>query len=292
MKKLITFISGIMLLVGFNACEEQEQLPNVQQGAMVYFSQEADDTGLINFLDLSTTRLNFTMALTDALGRDLEFAPVASIDVTVAYTDASTGSTHQTLLENTTVWPKTYDLALQDLMAIFPAEVVTVESLGLGDNFFITTDFIMENGQRLSGWSPSLLDNSAASIYRVFVNYPVACPSALAGTYRADCVDCANGELPTQTVTITEITPGNYSFSDVTMDVFGNTPIVYNFSDVCGTLTMAAASKDFGTAVIVEEQEGTQVDLATGVITLRLKYGAASCCGLPGLTFSYTLTPQ
>ncbi len=292
MKNGIKLIGGLLVFVSINACQETEHLPTIEKGAMVYFSQGADDTGLINFLDLDATRLNFTIDLTDAQGRNLEFDPVASVDVMVTYTDASIGTSYEALLENTAVWPKTYDLSLPDVVALFPAGVVSIGGLELGDSFFITTNFTMEDGRKLSGWSPSLLDNSPASIYRVFVNYPVACPSALAGTYLAQCLDCPNGELASQTVTVTEVSPGTYTLSDVTMDVFGNTPVAYNFSDVCGTLTMAPASQDFGTAVVVEAQEGTQVTLETGVITLSLGYVAPACCGLPGLTLTYTLTPQ
>ena len=292
MKNIVKLISAVLLVVSTTACQEEDQLPDIEQGAMVYFSPGAEDTGLINFLNLEASRLNFTMDLTDALGRDLEFAPVASVDVKVTYTDASTGNTRTTLLENTSTWPTTYDLDVQDIVALFPTDVVTVASLELGDSFFITTDFNMEDGRTLSGWSPALLDNSPASIYRVFINYPVACPSNLAGTYLAECVDCPNGELASQPVTVTAVSPGVYSLSDVSMDIFGGTPIAYQFSDVCGTFTMAAASQDFGNQVVVEAQEGTGVDLETGVVTFNLSYVAPSCCGLAGLGLTYTLTPQ
>ncbi|MGD1895043.1 MAG: hypothetical protein ACFB15_31175 [Cyclobacteriaceae bacterium] len=276
------------------ACDNEDLVGDlVDEGAMVFISPESEDTGLVNFLDPDQSRLNFTVSMTDEQGRDLEFAPVESIEMTVTYTNASEGTTHKQLLESLTDWPRTFDLSVDDLINLFPDEVLTRESLGLGDGFFITADFRMQDGRFLSGWSPALLDNSAQSIYRVFVNYPVACPSSLAGTYLAECTNCPNGEVASQTVTVTEVSPGLYTINDISMLLFGAaTPIAYNFTDVCNQITVASASRDFGTAVVIETQDGTEYNPDTGMITFNLQYVAPSCCGLPGLQLSYTLTPQ
>jgi len=276
------------------ACDNENFVEDlVDEGAMVYISPETEDTGLVNFLDPDQSRLNFTVSMTDQQGRDLEFAPVEAIEMTVTYTNASEGTTHKQLLESLSEWPRTFDLSVDDLIDLFPDEVLTRESLGLGDGFFITADFRMQDGRFLSGWSPALLDNSAQSIYRVFVNYPVACPSDLAGTYLAECLDCPNGEVASQTVTVTEVSPGLYTLSDITMDIFGGGfAVAYNFTDVCNQLSVAAASRDFGAQVSLETQAGTEYNPDTGVITFNLAYASVSCCGLAGLTVSYTLTPQ
>ena len=151
----------------------------------------------------------------------------------------------------------------------------------------------MQDGRFLSGWSPALLDNSAASIYRVFVNYPVACPSDLAGTYLAECTSCPNGELTSQTVTLTTVSPGVYSMSDITMDVFGGGfAVAYNITDICNQISVASGSRDFGTQIALEAQSTSVVDPDTGVITMDLEYASVSCCGLAGLKVAYTLTPQ
>ncbi|MEM9834456.1 MAG: hypothetical protein AAF944_27760 [Bacteroidota bacterium] len=285
--------ASLSLLVVLSACDNENFVEeNIDRGAMVFISPENNDTGLVNFLDLDASRLNFTVSMTDEQGRDLEFAPVRALEVTVTYTDASEGTTSKQMLESLESWPKTYDLGVGDLINLFPDEVLTRESLGLGDSFFITTDFQMQDGRFLSGWSPALLDNSAESIYRVFVNYPVACPSDLAGTYLAECTSCPNGELTSQTVTLTTLSPGVYTMSDITMDIFGSFPVAYNISDICNEISVASGSRDFGTQIALEAQQGSVVDPDTGVITMDLEYASVSCCGLAGLKVAYTLTPQ
>ncbi|MEQ9439822.1 MAG: hypothetical protein RIG62_12280 [Cyclobacteriaceae bacterium] len=290
-RMICLWLAGALIL---QACENENAVDDlVPKGAMVYISPETDDTGLVNFLNPDNSKLHFTVKMTDEEGRDLEFAPVESIDITVTYTDASEGTSHKQVLQNITTWPQTFDLAVDDLVSLFPDNVLTRQSLGLGDGFFITADFRMEDGQFLSGWSPALLDNSAASIYRVFVNYPVACPSDLAGTYLAECISCTNGEVESQTVTVAEVSSGVYTISDLTMDIFGGGfAVAYNFTDVCNELTVASASRDYGSQIALEVRDGTMYDPATGVITFDLQYVSPSCCGLDGLQVSYTLTPQ
>lgn len=291
-KLKILILASILMIM--NACDNKDFISDeVSKGAMVYITTGNDDSGLVNILDLNATNLNFTVSLTDAQGRNLEFAPVESIDITITFNNASEGTSHKTILQNITSWPQTFNLNAQELVGLYDANVVTVDSLDLGDSFFVTTDFHMQDGRFLSGWSPALLDNSPASIYRVFVSYPVGCPSDIAGTYLAECINCPNGELQSQTVTLTEVSAGTYTMSDITMDIFGpNFPIAYNISDICGQIVPAAASRDFGTQIALEAQAGSQIDFTTGVITLNLQYASVACCGLAGLQLSYTLTPQ
>lgn len=294
MKKLRIIYFVAVAAIAFTACDNEDRVGDlVDEGAMVFISPENDDSGLVNFLNPDNSRLHFTVSMTDEQGRDLEFAPVETIEMTVTYTDASEGTTHKQLLESLATWPRTFDLTVDDLVDLFPDEVLTRETLGLGDSFFITADFRMQDGRFLSGWSPALLDNSAASIYRVFVNYPVACPSDLAGTYLAECINCPNGEVASQTVTISQVSPGLYTLSDATMGLFGPaTPVAYNFTDICNQISVAAASRDFGSQVALEAKAGTNYNPDTGVITMDLSYASVSCCGIAGLEFSYTLTPQ
>nr|WKN34770.1 hypothetical protein K4G66_20560 [Tunicatimonas sp. TK19036] len=294
MRIIKTLCMGLVGGFLLTACENENFVQDlVPEGAMVYISPETEDTGLVNFLNPDDSRLRFTVSMTDEKGRDLEFAPVESIDVTVTYTDASTGAEHKEIVQNITTWPQTFDLTVNDLISLFPDNVLTRETLGLGDGFYFTADFRMEDGRFLSGWSPALLDNSPESIYRVFINYPVACPSDLAGTYLAECINCPNGEVASQAVTVSEVSSGVYTISDITMDIFGGGfAVAYNFTDVCNELSVASASRDYGDQISLEVLGGTAYDPDTGVITFDLQYASVSCCGLAGLQVSYTLTPQ
>lgn len=231
----------ILGLLALPACENESFVQDfVPEGAMVYFSPGEQDSGVINFLDLDGTNLNFEVSMTDEQGRDLEFAPVASVDILATFTNTSTGGTHQVMLQNLTQWPQTFSYTLDEFLAQFPSEVVTRDSLELGDNFFITADFNMEDGRKLSGWSPALLDNSPASIYRVFVSYNVACPSEIpSGTW----VEVGDNDVAE--TTLTKIGAATYEFSDFNVDYYGTdlSPIRGVFSDICNTLTLEGATE-------------------------------------------------
>ncbi|WKN41757.1 hypothetical protein [Tunicatimonas pelagia] len=235
--------TSLALLVVLSACDNENFVEeNVDRGAMVFISQKDQDTGLVNFIDPDQTRLNFEVSMTDEQGRNLEFAPVESIDVTATFTNGSTGTTHKAIIATITEWPQTLDLGINDLVGPFSENTLTRDSLDLGDSFFITADFNMQDGRKLSGWSPSLLDNSAASIYRVFVNYLVACPSEIpTGTW------VEIGENDVSEATLTELNPGIYEFSDFNVNYYGagSSPIRGVFADICNTLSLQGAT-DFG----------------------------------------------
>lgn len=258
MKKILKLsllsIAGALLL---NACGNEDFIGEIPKGAMVYMSQEAEDDGFIDILDLSAVTLNFTLSTTDARGQNLEFAPIASIDVTVTYTNAAEGTTHKAILENLTAWPKTYSLSTADIVNIFPENVVDMTTLNAGDNFQISADFHMQDGTFLSGWSPALLDKSPASVYSVFINYPVACASALGGTYDystevtavgagGDIGGCANPV--TGSGTLTDTGGSVYNVSDASFGQYDcawdDTPAAgVTLIDACNTISTGGADQ-------------------------------------------------
>ena len=290
MKRILILIPILLLLV-VSSCHNEDPVSEIPKGAMVYFSQSENDTPFIDFLNLDNTNLDFTVSMEDAIGRNLEFEPVEYVDVTVTFTNASQGTSDKVVLEKTSDLPKSYNLNIDQLTELYPSTILTKDSLQPGDNFQVTVDIMLENGTLLSGWSPALIDKSAASIYSVLIDYPVTCSSDLAGTYLLETVSGAAG-LSSQEVEITSAGPANYVIDDISMEFFAGTPIAYPFSDVCNQIVYGGASRDFGTAVVVEDNGGTSIDPETGVITFDIKYIAPSCCGLQGLTLTFTATPQ
>jgi hypothetical protein len=281
MKKILKIsllsIAGTFLL---NACDNEDYIKEVPKGAMIYLSQEAQDDGFINALDLSDVMLNFTLSTTDRRGQNLEFAPIASMDVTVTYTNSADGSIHKAILENITAWPKTYTLSADDIVDIFPENVVNMNSVNVGDNFQISADFHMQDGTFLSGWSPALLDKSPASVYSVIIDYPVACASSIpVGTYSAvssgtstdPCCTAPLVDFPFE-ITITSPAPGTYTVDDIYAGVYLEWYDVYGittreaqaFTDICNNLT-ATFDDPFGGGVTME---GTY-DPATNTITFK-----------------------
>jgi len=263
-KLLIFSIAGVFVL---NSCGDEDVASEIPKGAMIYMSQGEGDDGFINILDLNSVSLNFNLSTTDATGRDLEFAPIESMDVTVTFTNKSEGSSHKAILENIASWPKTYNIGTADLVSIFPENEVTMDSLDLGDAFQISADFYMQDGTFLSGWSPALLDKSAASIYSVFVNYPVACASSIpTGTYTTvssgqstdPCCTAPVENFPGEVV-ITSPSPGQYAVDDIFAGLYIEWYSVYgltfkvqqNFTDICNNLT-ATFDDPFGGGVTME----------------------------------------
>lgn len=250
----ILFIVGTFLL---NGCGNEDFIKEVPNGAMIYLSQDAEDDGFINSLNLADVTLNFTLSTTDARGQNLEFSPIASMDVTVTYTDIDDGSTHKAILENITSWPKTYMLSTADLVDIFPENIVNMTSVNVGDNFQISADFHMADGRFLSGWSPALLDKSPASVYSVIIDYPVACASDLGGTYDFSTVvksvgdggDISGCNNPvTGSGTLTETGSGVYSVSDATFGQYDcawdDTPAEgVTLIDVCNTISTSGSDQ-------------------------------------------------
>jgi hypothetical protein len=275
LKILPVSLLGVFVM---NSCGNEDPISEIPKGAMVYFSQGAEDDGFIDILDLSTVVLDFTVSMTDATGRNLEFAPVESIDVTVTYTNQSEGTSEKVILENITSWPKSYQLNPQQLVDLFPDNVVTAESLDLGDNFQISADFHLEDGRFLSGWSPALVDKNPASIYSVLIDYAVACASSIpTGTYTTltsgqstdGCCTAAVIDLPGE-VTISSPVPGQYMVDDIFAglyiewyDVYGLTfKVEQSFTDVCNNLT-ATFNDPFNGGVTMEGA----FDPATGEIS-------------------------
>ncbi len=285
MKNQTRYIAILVLAVFIGSCRDEEKnpVPDFTRSSIPVFAPGNTDTGFIDFMDFNNTHLSFTV---NTKGR----AVVQNLDVTITFNNAETGESETIIYNTVNSFPQEINLTFDELLALFPSDVVTADTLGLGDSFVIAGNVLLADGRYLSGgYSPSVLANDI-----VFLTYNVACASDLAGTYDLTLIFGDNGEassLPNQT--ITEVSPGYYELSDMTMDLFGpNFPIKYRFTDICSNLTADVGSVDFGTQVTIQFNSGTVIDPVTGEITFDIEYIAPSCCGLQGIQTVFKATPK
>lgn len=285
MKDRIKYIACIAVAIFLGSCRDEEKnpIPDFTSSSIPVFLQKDTDSGFINFLSPEESRLEFDV---DRLGTQ----GVSSIDVWVTYNNSETGESEKVTHSTVTSFPGSISLTVDDLIALFPAEVVTKETLSLGDSFVFGGNVLLEDGRYLvGGYSPSVVANDP-----VYITYNVACASDLAGTYDLTLISGNNGEASSlSNITITQVSPGYYEIADATMDIFGpDFPIAYRFTDICGALTADDGSVDFGSQVTIKFNPGTIVDPATGEITFSIEYISPSCCGLTGIKTVYKATPK
>ena len=279
--RYIAFFAAIVVVSCVD--EEKNPIPDFTRSSVPVFLQGEDDTGFIDFLDLQRSRLSFNV---DKLGSE----EVQSIDVHITFNNAETGGSETIEYTTVTTLPQPITLSFAELIGLFPEEVVTADTLGLGDSFVVGGNVLLADGRYLNGgYSPSVAANDPVSL-----TYNVACTSDLAGTYDLTLISGNSGEASSlANQTITEISPGFYELSDATMDIFGpDFPVKYRFTDICGNLFADDESVDFGSAVTMKFNAGSTVDPVTGEITFSIEYIAPSCCGLEGIKTVFKATPK
>lgn len=285
MRNQLKYIALALVAAFAGSCADEEKypVPDFTRSSIPVFHPGTNDTGFIDFMDLNRSTLSFDV---DKRGTE----EVTSIDVFVTYNNSQTGQSESVKYTTVSTFPETVNLSYSELIALFPPQVATTDTLSLGDSFLVGGKVLLADGRYMEGtYSPSVAANDP-----VVLTYNVACASDLAGAYDFTLISGNSGEvssLPNQT--ITEISPGFYELSDATMDIFGpDFPIKYRFTDICGNLTAANASVDFGTAVVMKFNAGTGIDPVTGEITFSIEYIAPSCCGLTGIKTVFKATPK
>jgi hypothetical protein len=284
MKNQLRYIA-LMLAVCIGSCvdEEKNPIPDFTRSSIPVFTPGTSDTGFIDYLDFGNSNLSFAV---DKKGTE----PVQNIDVTITFNNSQTGVSNMVKLSTVSSMPQEINLTFDELLAQFSPEVVTADTLGLGDSFVVNGNVLLADGRYLTAsYSPSVVAND-----QVFLTYNVACASNLGGTYDLTLVSGDNGEVSSlSNQTITQVSPGYYEISDMTMDIFGpNFPVKYRFTDICGTLTADVGSVDYGTQITVKINPGTSIDPVTGEITFEIEYIAPSCCGLEGIKTVFKATPK
>lgn len=284
MKNQLKYVALILaVFIGSCVDEEKNPVPEFTRSSIPIFAPGSTDTGFIDFLDFNNSRLSFAV---DKKGT----AAVQNIDVTITFNNSETGESKTVVASTVSSLPGEIDLTFDQLLSLFPPEVVTADTLDLGDSFVVGGNVLLADGRYLDGgYSPSVVSNDP-----VYLTYNVACASDLAGTYDLTLISGDNGEATALSgQTIAEVSPGYYEISDMTMDIFGpDFPVKYRFTDICGTLTADVGSVDYGTQITVKINPGTVVDPVTGEITFDIEYIAPSCCGLEGIKTVFKATPK
>jgi hypothetical protein len=273
----------LALIIGSCRDEDENPIPDFTKSSIPVFFQKEGDTGFIDYLDPDATAITFDV---DRKGTE----DVSSIDVIVTYNNSETNKSETVTYNTVTSFPQTVSLTLDELIALFPEEVVTRDTLSLGDSFIVGGNVKLADGRYLTGgYSPNLIANDP-----VLLTYNVACASDLAGTYDLTLVSGDNGEVASlPNIAISQVSPGYYEIQDATMDIFGpNFPVKYRFTDICGTLTSDTESVDYGSQISIRFNPGTSIDPATGVITFSIEYVSPSCCGLLGIKTVFKATPK
>jgi len=285
MKTYIRYIALGLLTIVTGSCEDEDKnpLPPFTRSSIPVFLQGDTDTGFINFLDFDASALSFNV---DKLGTE----EVTAVDVWLQFNNSQTGETETIEYTTVTSLPQAVTLSFSELVALFPHDVVTADTLSLGDSFVVGGNLQLADGRYLDGgYSPSVVANDP-----VYLTYNVACASDLAGSYDFTLVSGSDEEvasLPNEQ--IVEVAPGYYEISDISMDIFGGGfKVKYGFTDICGTLIADEESVDFGPQIAVTFNPGSSIDPLTGEITFDLQYTSSSCCGLAGLRTVFKATPR
>ena len=285
MKNKIHYIALIVVAVFVGSCKDEDKypLPGITRGSIPLFEQGAADTGFIDFMDLDASALAFEV---DRLGSE----EVQEIDVIITFNNDETGESETIEYGTFNTFPQEVSLTFDELLNLFPEEVVTRDTLGLGDSFVVGGNVLLADGRYLAGgYSPSVAAN-----HPVNLTYNVACASDLAGTYDFTLISGSDTEASSlPNMTIVEKTPGYYEISDISMDIFtGGFRVKYGFTDICGQLIADAKSVDYGTQIVVKFNPGTVINYETGEIIFDIEYISPSCCGLTGLKTVFKATPK
>ena len=248
MKKIKYILPAVVALMISVSCEDDAKKPfdKFQRGAIPLFAQGDGDSGFIDLYDFNSSKMAFevnTEGETD----------VASLDIVITYNNAETGESNDATYTTLTTLPSDVLIGFDQLGSAFPKEVLTADSLGLGDSFTINGYVTTGDGRYLNGgYSPSVIANKPVSL-----NYNVACASDLGGTYDysttvltlgdggdADAcsgVNTGEGELE-------DLGGGVYAISDVTFGVFacayGDDPATgATLEDVCGGISFGGSDQ-------------------------------------------------
>jgi len=243
--KLKYILSFVLTATAMTACRDDSKspYPTVSQGAIPLFTQNTDDSGIINYLSPGDTKMSFAV---DKSG----LAPVTDIDVILIYSNNVAGTSDTIVYKTVSEFPSSISIDKDQLLGAFPSDVLTIDTLSIGDSFVIGGNVLLKDGTYLNGgYSPSIFSKQPVNLL-----YSVGCPSAIPeGTYTASQQDEAGwfGLTSTAQVTITKVknTVNQYLISDVSAGGYTTAYGSFGYhaqpaiiSDVCNTISVTGAA--------------------------------------------------
>jgi hypothetical protein len=233
MKYILPAAAALLISV---SCEDDDKklFDKFQQGAIPLFVQSDDDSGFIDLTNFDNSKISFELATEGEID-------VSSVDVVITYNNSVTGESTDAKYSTLTALPADVTIGFDDLVSAFPKEVMTADSLGLGDSFTINGYVMTRDGRYLDGgYSPSVLANKT-----VLLNYNVACASDIGGTYDFVTTTIALGDGGN-----TEACSGVNTGSGVWEDQGGG---VYEVDDASFGIYACAYDDDPATGVTVND---------------------------------------
>jgi hypothetical protein len=259
MKYILPAAAALLISV---SCEDDAKKPfdKFQQGAIPLFVQSDDDSGFIDLTNFDNSKISFELATEGEVD-------VSSVDVVITYNNSVTGESTDAKYSTVTALPADVTIGFDDLVSAFPKEVMTADSIGLGDSFTINGYVLTSDGRYLDGgYSPSVLANKT-----VLLNYNVACASDIGGTYdfvttvialgedanTAACsgVNSGSGEWVDQGGGVYAVDDSSFGVFACAYDIDASTGVIVN--DVCGDISFGGANQyDFVYTLSVISNDG------------------------------------
>lgn len=250
---------------------------------------ELEDGAVVNMVKLSPgdpfidlIRLSQGENIEIAFSAELAQGQPVTIDIVGSYVTADGESDFAVLFPNASL-PTNYTMSADDIAAAFDI-LTSRDDIGLADIFSLSARFTMEDGRVLDLIDPADGSNNTGTniqantpIYDARIDYPVSCPSDLAGTYLVSTTADGSFGVPSITnleavVTVTADGGGSYTLSDMAAGAYDglfcaafaicgpDAVAAGQITDVCGNLSGSTSDCCGGTVQLsgtVDSEDGS-----------------------------------
>lgn len=148
--KYLKFLLIIGIITSTVSCKKN-RYPEVENSANAQFTRTAaSGTAVAPYNNFTLSKA--TPAASDPfILKIIESGNVKSVSVLVDYRKSATVTTYTQEFKNITSWPQTYNATLNDLVALFSANGLTMANLAVGDRFVYRVVITLNSGTVISG---------------------------------------------------------------------------------------------------------------------------------------------